>query len=87
MAFDQSPVPPADRLPRLPDADRTWLELGAQYRISSNFTVDAGAAYLLVKKATIDNVGSAPGRVVNGRLAGHYNSNTLIVSGQLTYSF
>jgi long-chain fatty acid transport protein len=87
VAFDQSPVPNADRTPRLPDADRTWLALGAQYRISTNLTVDAGAAYVLVKKAAIDNVGSAPGSVVNGRLAGHYNSNTLIASGQVVYSF
>lgn len=86
-AFDQSPVPTADRTPRLPDADRTWLALGAQYRISTNLTVDAGAAYVLVKKAAIDNVGSAPGQVVNGRLAGSYNSNTLIASGQVVYSF
>ncbi len=87
VAFDQSPVPNADRTPRLPDADRTWLALGAQYRISSNVTVDAGAAYVLVKKGAIDTVGSAPGSVVNGRLAGHYNSNTLIASGQVVYSF
>ena len=87
VAFDQSPVPTADRTPRLPDADRTWLALGAQYRISSNLTFDAGAAYVLVKKGAIDNVGSAPGQVVNGRLAGHYNSNTLIASGQVVYSF
>ena len=50
-------------------------------------TVDAGAAYVLVKQATIENVGSAPGQVVNGRLAGHYNSNTVIASGQMTYAF
>ena len=87
IAFDQSPVNDVDRTPRLPDADRTWLALGAQYRVSQNVTIDAGAAYVLVKKATINNVGSAPGAPVNGRLAGHYDSNTLIASGQVTYSF
>ncbi len=42
---------------------------------------------MLVKKATIDNSGSAPGSAANGRLAGHYDSNTLIGSGQISYSF
>lgn len=87
VAFDQSPVPDVDRTPRLPDANRTWLALGLQYRLSSNMTFDAGAAYVLVKKATIDNSGSAPGSAVYGRLAGHYDSNTLIASGQVCYSF
>lgn len=87
VAFDQSPVNNVDRTPRLPDADRTWLALGLQYRISPTLTFDAGAAYVRVKKASIDSSGSAPGSVVNGRLAGHYDSNTLIASGQLAYSF
>jgi long-chain fatty acid transport protein len=88
VAIDQSPVPDVDRTPRLPDANRTWLALGAQYRVASNLTIDAGAAYVLVKKATIDNSGSAPGgSAVSGRLAGHYSSNTLIASAQVCYSF
>jgi long-chain fatty acid transport protein len=87
VAFDQSPVSNVDRTPRLPDADRTWFALGFQCRISPSVRFDAGAAYVLVKKASIDNSGSAPGSVVNGRLAGHYDSNTLIASGQIAYSF
>jgi long-chain fatty acid transport protein len=87
LAFDESPVPNVDRTPRLPDADRTWLALGLQYRISPALTFDAGAAYVLAKKASIDNSGSAPGSVVNARLRGQYDSNTLIASGQLAYSF
>ena len=31
LAYDQSPVQDAYRTSRLPDADRTWLALGAQY--------------------------------------------------------
>ncbi len=87
VAFDQSPVPNLDRTPRLPDADRTWLALGARYRISPDLTFDAGAAYVLVKKAAIDNSGNPASSAANARLAGHYNSNTLIASGQVTYAF
>ena len=31
LAWDQSPVNDTDRTPRLPDADRFWLSVGAQY--------------------------------------------------------
>ena len=31
VAYDQSPVQDADRTPRLPDSDRTWLAGGVQY--------------------------------------------------------
>ena len=36
LAFDQSPVNTTDRTPRLPDADRVWIAVGAQYRFNRN---------------------------------------------------
>jgi long-chain fatty acid transport protein len=87
IALDQSPVRTADRTPRLPDADRTWLAFGAQYRMSPSLTLDVGAAYVFVKKANIDISGNPPSAAANGTLAGRYDSNTIIASGQITYSF
>lgn len=87
LAFDQSPVPILERTARLPDADRTWLALGLKYRVNSKLTLDAGAAYLAIKNALIDNRGNPASAAANGRLAGHYESNTLIASSQLSYSF
>ena len=40
LAFDQSPVRDAQRTPRLPDNDRTWVALGAQYRFTATLRVD-----------------------------------------------
>ena len=55
---------------------------------SPSLTLDAGAAYVFVKKANIDIIsGNPPSAAANGRLAGHYDSNTIIASGQITYSF
>ncbi|MBE0549119.1 MAG: outer membrane protein transport protein [Rubrivivax sp.] len=87
VAFDQSPVQTAFRTPRLPDADRTWLTLGGQYRFSNAMAFDVGAAYIWVKKATINASGDPPSTAAYGLLNGEYKSNTMILSAQLNYAF
>lgn len=89
LAFDRSPVQTAFRTARLPDADRTWLTAGVQYRPNPKMTVDFGAAYVFVKKATID---SNPTRdplvtAAGGLLNGSYKSNTKILTAQVNYAF
>jgi len=56
MAFDQSPIPsPAYRSPRIPDSDRVWFSAGLEYVFNDSFRVNAGATYIMVEDATIDN--------------------------------
>ena len=56
IAYDQTPVKGAStRLVSLPDNDRTWFSVGAQWKPSKTLTLDAGATYLYVKDASIDN--------------------------------
>jgi long-chain fatty acid transport protein len=93
LAYDQSPVQDAYRTVRLPDADRTWLTLGAQYRFSPALWLDVGAAYIWVRSARIDDIGSTnlgippTDNAQNGRVNGSYDSSTVILSAQLTYAF
>jgi long-chain fatty acid transport protein len=92
LAYDQSPVQSAYRTVRLPDADRTWLALGAQYRMSPKLWFDFGAAYVWVRSASIDDIGSStggrpPSVAQNGLVNGSYHNNVVIVSGQLSYAF
>jgi len=92
VAYDQSPVQDAYRTVRLPDADRTWLALGAQYRFSQSLWFDVGAAYIWVRNATINNVGSTngtspPTREQNALVNGKYDNSTVVLSAQLTYAF
>lgn len=54
IAHDQSPVPDATRTPRLPDADRTWLSLGAKYEAAPNFTINAGYSHIFVNNSKVD---------------------------------
>jgi long-chain fatty acid transport protein len=92
LAYDQSPVQDGYRTVRLPDADRTWLTLGAQYRFSPTLWLDVGGAYLWVRSAGIDEIGSTnlgvpPSVAQSGRVKGSYDNYTVILSAQLTYAF
>ena len=60
IAYDQTPVKGTDtRLVSLPDNDRTWFSLGAQWKPTKEATLDFGAAYLYIKNANIHNDQSA----------------------------
>ena len=84
VAFDQSPVRDAERTPRLPDQDRTWLALGVQYKFSPSIAVDLAWAYIWIRDPNINqNEGST---AANGLINGSYRSNVNIVGLQLTYT-
>jgi long-chain fatty acid transport protein len=85
LAYDQSPVRDAQRTPRLPDNDRTWISIGAQYRFSPQLALDAGYTYIFVSNSSINqNEGNT---AANGLINGSYKANVNIVSAQLTYTF
>ncbi|TMH32354.1 MAG: transporter [Betaproteobacteria bacterium] len=84
VAFDQSPVNDTDRTPRLPDNDRTWLAIGAQYKISPAWAVDLAYAYIWVKNSSINqNQGNTD---AYGLINGSYKNNVNIVGLQVTYT-
>jgi long-chain fatty acid transport protein len=85
LAWDQSPVNTVDRTARLPDSDRVWIAVGAQYRFNRNLALDAGYVYIPMRNADINqNAGSTAS---NGLVSGHYDANVNIFSAQLTYTF
>jgi long-chain fatty acid transport protein len=85
LAFDQSPVRDAQRTPRLPDNDRTWISFGAQYKFSPQLLLDAGYTYIFVKDPSMNqNAGSTP---TFGLISGTYKNNVNIVAAQVTYNF
>ena len=84
VAYDQSPVRDAQRTPRLPDNDRTWLALGVQYKFSPSLAIDLAYAYIWVRDPSMNqNEGST---AANGLISGSYRSNVNIVGLQLTYT-
>jgi long-chain fatty acid transport protein len=85
LAWDQAPVNDVDLTPRLPDGDRVWIAVGAQYRFNRNLALDGGFVYIPVKSPDIQqNAGST---AANGLVKGHYDASVTIFSAQLTYTF
>ncbi len=65
-AYDKSPVSNAYRTARVPDQDRTWLAVGASYKLLDYATLDAGYAHIFVLDSRINEV-SPTGDVLTGR--------------------
>jgi long-chain fatty acid transport protein len=91
IAYDQTPTQDTYRTPRIPDQDRTWLAIGAQYKVSQAGTIDVGYAHLFVKDPAINLVGQpalSPALVAGrGALIGNYDSKVDILSVQYRHTF
>jgi long-chain fatty acid transport protein len=90
LAYDQSPVTDQYRTARLPDNNRTWVSVGAQYALTKSSTFDWGYAHLFVKDAYINSTGDLSRSsfgYARGVLNGNYNSSIDILSVQYTASF
>ena len=93
IAYDTTPVQDAYRTPRLPDEDRTWLSIGAQWTLSKQATIDFGYAYLFVKDASsnLPSVDSSPPAgftsTPRGNLVGNYSANVNILGIQGRFNF
>jgi long-chain fatty acid transport protein len=93
VSYDQSPVPDAERSPRVPDSDRTWVAVGAQYRMSKQLAVDAGYAYIFLKDSSSNLCNAAqaaanpPACSGRNNLVGTYESDINILSVQLRYNY
>lgn len=87
IAYDQSPVPDANRTVRLPDEDRYWLSFGAQYAMQKNLKLDFGYTFLKSRTASISQNGLTSGAGSTGNIVGSYENNVHILSAQINYQF
>ena len=91
VAYDQTPTSDTFRIPRIPDQDRTWLAIGAQYKVSQAGAIDFGYAHLFVKNPTLNMNGppSLTPALLAGRgaLIGNYSSKVDILSVQYRHNF
>lgn len=83
VAYDESPIPgPTLRTPRIPGNDRTWLSIGAGYKVNKKIDVDVGYSHILLDETPIDHTNE------NGySLRGVYDADVNILSAQLNYKF
>jgi long-chain fatty acid transport protein len=86
VAYDETNVPDSTRTARLPDEDRRWVAIGAQWKpVNSTVTVDVGYAHLFSEDARLNqNEGNTQ---LNGSLIGEQESSVDIVSAQVGYKF
>ena len=87
VAYDQTPVKDAStRLVSLPDNDRVWLSLGAQWAIDRGSKLDLGLSYIYIRDSKIDNDQSAAPSY-RGRVTGDYSGDIVILGVQYSLAF
>lgn len=87
VAWDQTPVPDdAHRPASMPDNNRWWLSMGAQFRPSADATLDVGYAHLFVKDPTILNNGSG-NAAAKGLISGTYSDSANVLGVQYSQKF
>jgi long-chain fatty acid transport protein len=68
VAWERSPIRDAtQRLVGIPDADRTWLSIGASYQWRENVVLDLAYSHIFVADAQVDRtgIGGAPSLVAD----------------------
>jgi long-chain fatty acid transport protein len=89
LAWDQSPVNDQNRTVRLPDNDRFWVALGAQYKFGKGGALDFGYTHLFIQSASINQTKQSPlgGLTVTNNVTGSYDSSVDVIGVQLTWTF
>ena len=83
LAYDPTPTNNTDRTARLPDEDRFWVALGAQYTMSKNGKIEMAYAHEFVRDADVNTqvFGTA------FRQRGHFENRADILTLAYSHSF
>ena len=87
IAFDQTPNSDQFRTVRLPDSNRTWLSVGAQYALSGGSKIDWGYAHIFMKDAPINNNNGDPTGQSSGVVIGSYKNSVDMFGLQYSMAF
>ncbi|TJZ66118.1 OmpP1/FadL family transporter [Chitiniphilus eburneus] len=90
IAFDESPVPSDDeRIANLPDSDRIWYSIGANYAFSKDISLDVAYTYVHIADSSMNNtecvLPSCTGSGTNTKA--DFESYANIFGAQLNYRF
>lgn len=81
LAYDQTPVQDQYRTARIPDASRTWVAFGGQYRMDEKNAVDFGYSHMFMKDVSLNSASAT------GTLTGTYTSSVDLLAAQFTHNF
>lgn len=88
VAHDKTPVPNAElRTVRLPDADRTWLSVGAKYKLSNTSSLDFGYTHIFFSGESINRQTSVGNVGRNQFVRGNYDISANLLSVQYNMNF
>ena len=88
IARDKGASPDEFRTPRLPEANRTWYALGAQWRATPRLAIDVGAAYIRGDNVSSSLVSQETATSLpRGSLVGSYDASAVVVGAQARVSF
>jgi len=83
--YDTTAASPANLGPRIPDANRTWVSLGARYQVSDAIAVNLTLAELFNSNETVNLSPLQAGNALRGSLAGTTKSGVTVVGIALSY--
>lgn len=87
VGYDESPIPDATRSPRIPDANRTWLAAGVEYRLSPGTAINLSYGHLFNDDMPIALNNTQAGNALRGNLSGVTHSSVDVLGLQVTSSF
>ncbi|MDE2133035.1 MAG: outer membrane protein transport protein [Alphaproteobacteria bacterium] len=83
--YDNSPAPQSTLGPRVPDANRIWVSLGARYRIDDATALNLTLARLFNSNDVISRMPLQSGNALRGTLAGTTKSDVTVIGIELSY--
>lgn len=84
-ALDESPVPTGTLAPRIPDANRTWVAMGATWRATPDIDLKLSYGHLFDDTRTVNQTAAMTGNALRGTLMGTTNSDVDVVGLSLDY--
>jgi long-chain fatty acid transport protein len=89
VALDRSPTPNETvRTPRLPDEDRTWFAIGADYQQREDLSFAVAFVHIKIDDATVNKTATATNEnTFRGNLTANYEADVNILSAQARWAF
>ncbi|MGQ3891153.1 OmpP1/FadL family transporter [Legionella sp. CNM-4043-24] len=93
LAYDQTPTSDTYRDPRIPDANRVWLNVGASYVVNKKISIDGAYAHIFMQNQVV-NVTQAsgtnpenPAPLEINQVHANYKGHADVVALALRYKF
>lgn len=83
--YDQSPASDVFASPRIPDADRYWINAGVSYAVNDQLTIDGGFGYVFLDKRRINLSAAQPENLFRGDLTATFDTTGPVLSLRMHY--